>query len=100
MLCGICGGQRIIMAGFLRVLKFPVSHPINCSLLIIIRGWYNRPNSGQLAKWTQSHPKCRTRFFVVLTAYGNKLFYRTEVKSLVKRLTEFSIRKVNSQGVH
>jgi hypothetical protein len=22
----------------------------------IICGWYNRPNSGRIAKWTQSHP--------------------------------------------
>jgi hypothetical protein len=55
--CGICGGRSGIGAGFLRVLRFPLPilippttpHPSS-----IIRGWYNRPNSGRRTKWTQS----------------------------------------------
>jgi hypothetical protein len=27
----------------------------------IIRGWYNRPNSGRSTKWTQSHPTPRNK---------------------------------------
>jgi hypothetical protein len=30
-----------------------------CSLFIIIRGWYNWPISGRRTKWTQSHPTPR-----------------------------------------
>jgi hypothetical protein len=34
------------------------SHSANCSTITIIYYlcWYNRPNSGRRAKWTQSHP--------------------------------------------
>jgi hypothetical protein len=57
--CGICGEQSGTGAGLLRVLLFPLpilippTAPYSAS---IIRGWYNRPNSGQRTKWTQSHP--------------------------------------------
>jgi hypothetical protein len=58
--CRICGGQSGTGAGFLRVLRFPMpirTPPIALQLLsYVIRGWYNRPNSGRSAKWTQSHP--------------------------------------------
>jgi hypothetical protein len=45
----ICGGQCGTGAGFLRVLRFPL--PILIPPTVphsssIIRGWYNRPNSG------------------------------------------------------
>jgi hypothetical protein len=56
--CGICGGQSGIGVGFLRVHRFsmpiliPPAAPHSSS---IIRGWYNRPESGRRTKWTQSH---------------------------------------------
>jgi hypothetical protein len=47
-------------AGFLQVLRFPLSiliPPIAPqSSSFVIWGWYNRPNSGRSTKWTQSHP--------------------------------------------
>jgi hypothetical protein len=57
---GVRVGQSGTGAGFLRVLRFPLpiiipptaSHTSSS----IIRGWYNRPNSGWHAKWTQSEP--------------------------------------------
>jgi hypothetical protein len=57
--CGICGGQSGTGAGFLRVLPFslpiiPPTAPHSSSS--IIRGWYNRPNSGRRAKWAQYPP--------------------------------------------
>jgi hypothetical protein len=56
--CGICGGQSDTGAGFLRVLRFPLSILIqpNAPYSSIIRGWYNRPISGRRTKWTQSQP--------------------------------------------
>jgi hypothetical protein len=62
--CGICGGQSDTGAGFLRVLLYslpiliPATAPHSSSA---IRGWYNTPNSGRRAKWTQSHPTPRRR---------------------------------------
>jgi hypothetical protein len=60
--CGICGGQSGTGAGFLKVLRFPLSILITPTVphsSFIIQGWYNRPNSGRRVKWTQSdpHPK-------------------------------------------
>jgi hypothetical protein len=60
--CGICGGQSGVGAGFLRVLRFPLSSlfpPTAPHSSFIIRGWYNRPNSGRRTKWTQCHPTPR-----------------------------------------
>jgi hypothetical protein len=38
----------------------PANHSTDCSTLTIIRGWYNRPNSGRRAKWTHlTTPKGR-----------------------------------------
>jgi hypothetical protein len=57
--CRICGGQYDTGAGFLRVLRFPlpIIPPIApYSSSSNNRGWYNRPNSGRRAKWTQSRP--------------------------------------------
>jgi hypothetical protein len=50
-----------IGANFIRVLRFPLPIFIpppapHSSSISIIRGWYNRPNSGRGTKWTQSHP--------------------------------------------
>jgi hypothetical protein len=53
--CGICGEQYGIAADFLRVLQFTLPIPS------IIQHWYNRPNSGQRTKWTQSHPTPRNK---------------------------------------
>jgi hypothetical protein len=57
--CGVCGGQSGTGAGFLGVLRVPVPVPNpptapHSSSSSIIRGWYNRPVSGQRTKWTQS----------------------------------------------
>jgi hypothetical protein len=59
--CGNCGGQSGTGEGFFRVLRFPLPILIpptapHWSSSSIIRGWYNRPISGRLTKWTQSHP--------------------------------------------
>jgi hypothetical protein len=57
---GICGGQSGIGPGFFRVLRFPLPILIpptaSHSLSSIIRGWYNRPNSGQRTEWTLVSP--------------------------------------------
>jgi hypothetical protein len=45
--CGICGGQSCTGAGFLRVLRFPLP------IIIITRGWHNRPIGGRSAEWTR-----------------------------------------------
>jgi hypothetical protein len=45
--------------GFLRLLWFPLTiiiPPTTPHSSSIIRGWYNRPNSGRRTKWTQSYP--------------------------------------------
>jgi hypothetical protein len=64
--CGICGGQSGIGAGLLRLLRFPLpifNPPIDPqSPPSIIRGWYNRPNSGRSTKWTQSHPMRKKKY--------------------------------------
>jgi hypothetical protein len=31
---------------------FPATHSTDCFTLIVIRGWYNMPNSGQCTMWT------------------------------------------------
>jgi hypothetical protein len=42
--CGVCGGQSGTGAGFLRVLRVsPANHSTNFSIIIITRGWHNRP---------------------------------------------------------
>jgi hypothetical protein len=64
--CGISGGQSGTGAGFLQVLRFllPILIPptaAHSSSSSIIRGWYNRPNSGRRTKWTQSNPPQETK---------------------------------------
>jgi hypothetical protein len=69
--CGIYGGQSGTRAGFLRVIRFPL--PIRIlptaphSSSSVIRGWYNRKNSGRRIKWTQSHPTSRNKKINTLT---------------------------------
>jgi hypothetical protein len=62
--CGICGGQSGTGEVFLQVLQvpLPILTPPNipCSLALI-RGWYNRLDSGPHTKWTQSHPTPRNK---------------------------------------
>jgi hypothetical protein len=68
-LCGICGGQSDIGAGFVLVLRFPLpifipltsppSSSSSSSSSSIIRGWYKRPISGRRTKGTQSQPTPR-----------------------------------------
>jgi hypothetical protein len=59
--CGICGGQRGTVAGFLRVLRLPLPiliPPTAPHASSNVLGWYNRPNSGRRSKWTRCpHPK-------------------------------------------
>jgi hypothetical protein len=52
---GICGRKSGDGAGFLRVPRFPPAklHSPKFSIIIIIRGRYNRPFSGRRAEWTQ-----------------------------------------------
>jgi hypothetical protein len=59
--CGICGGQSETGEGFLRALRFPllILIPPNAPYSPIIKGWYNRPNSGRHTKWTESNPTPR-----------------------------------------
>jgi hypothetical protein len=60
--CGICGRQSGTGAGFLLVLRFPLSIFIPPTALhssSIIRGGHNRPVSGRRAKWTQSQLTAR-----------------------------------------
>jgi hypothetical protein len=45
--CGLCGGQSGTRVGFLRVLRFPL--PI-IFIIIITRGWHNRPIGGRSAE--------------------------------------------------
>jgi hypothetical protein len=56
--CGICVGPSAMGVGFSppNTSVSPANyHSSNCSILII-RGWYSRPNSGRRTKWTRSHP--------------------------------------------
>jgi hypothetical protein len=60
--CGICCERSGPGADFLRVLRFPLPiliPPTAPHSSSIIRDWYNRPISGRLTKWTQSHPTRR-----------------------------------------
>jgi hypothetical protein len=59
--CGICGEQSGIRADLPRELRFlvPLIPPTAPHSSSIIRGWYNRPNSGLRTKYTQSHPNPR-----------------------------------------
>jgi hypothetical protein len=54
------GQVRVALGvGFLLVLRFllPILIPSAAPhSLSVIRGWYNRPNSGRRTKWTRSHP--------------------------------------------
>jgi hypothetical protein len=56
---------------------FPANfHSTDCStfIIFIIRGWYNRPNSGRRAKWTESHPTARkTNYYLMMTCHKNVL---------------------------
>jgi hypothetical protein len=59
--CGICGGQSDTVAGFLRVLRFPlpILIPPTAPRSSLILGWYNRPVSSRRTEWTQCHPTPR-----------------------------------------
>jgi hypothetical protein len=50
---------------FSELLRFPLpilmTPTATHSSSSIIRGWYNRPNSGRRTKWTQSHPTPRNK---------------------------------------
>jgi hypothetical protein len=57
--CGICSGQSVTGAGFLRVLQFPLPifiPPTAPHSLSFNRSWYNKPIRGRRTKWTQFHP--------------------------------------------
>jgi hypothetical protein len=62
----VCAGQSDTGPGFLRVLRFPLPIFItqtapHSSSSSIIRGWYNRPNSGRCIRWTESHSTSRNQ---------------------------------------
>jgi hypothetical protein len=44
---------------FTEYFRFPANHSTNFSIIIITRGWHNRPIGGRSAEWTQldSTPK-------------------------------------------
>jgi hypothetical protein len=51
--CGVCGGQSDTEAGFLLVVRFPLSiliPPTAPHSSSIIQGWYNRPVNGRRTK--------------------------------------------------
>jgi hypothetical protein len=55
--CGICGGQSGAGTGLLQVLRIPlrlIPQTVQHLSSSIIRCWYNWPNSGRRANWTQS----------------------------------------------
>jgi hypothetical protein len=57
--CEICGGQNGTWIDIFRVFRFPLPifiPPTAPHSSSITRGWYNSPDSGRRAKWTQSHP--------------------------------------------
>jgi hypothetical protein len=57
----------------------------------IMRGWYNRPNSGRRAEWTQSHPqklKKKKNLMQNLDQDGDLVFVRREENE--KRHTKIS----------
>jgi hypothetical protein len=59
---GICGGHSGTGAGFLRVFRLvlPILIPPTAQhSSFIIRGWYNKPDSGRRTKYTQSHGTSR-----------------------------------------
>jgi hypothetical protein len=79
---GICGGQSGTGADFLRVLQFPM--PIRIPPIVpqspsIIRGWYNRPNSGHSTKWTQFHPMRND--YITFCLVGKAAYYVITVKT-------------------
>jgi hypothetical protein len=64
--CGVCGGQSSTEAG---TSVSPANHhSTNFSIIIITRGWHNRPISGRNAEWTQIglHPPLYHFFFIIL----------------------------------
>jgi hypothetical protein len=75
--CGICVGRSGIWALFLRVLRFPppilIQPTAPHTSLTIIRGWYNRPNSGRRNKWTQSHAIPRTKIKLIVLSKAGKV---------------------------
>jgi hypothetical protein len=56
--CGICGGQSGTGAVFLRASTSvsPANHSTDFSIIIITRGWHNRPLSARSVEWTLIPP--------------------------------------------
>jgi hypothetical protein len=72
---GICGGQSSIGTGFLRVLRFPLPViPTSAphSSISIIRGWYNRPSSGDVPSGLSLIPsQVKKRKAIPVTGHGS-----------------------------
>jgi hypothetical protein len=67
---GCLGGQSVSGAGFLRVLRFPMTNipPVSPhSSISIIRGWYNRPWPTYQADSVSPHPKKRFSYHSCIT---------------------------------
>jgi hypothetical protein len=52
---GFASGQHVGFVGYKAALGqvFPANHSTNFSIIIITRGWHNRPISDRSAEWTQ-----------------------------------------------
>jgi hypothetical protein len=52
--CGVCGGQSGTGGRFSPSISVsPANNSTNFSIIIITRGWHNRPISGRSAEWTK-----------------------------------------------
>jgi hypothetical protein len=101
--CGICGGQGGTGAGFLQVLQFPLPILIpsaSNTSSSLIQVWYNLPNSGRRAKWTQSHPTARKQklFFSRGLSFGKFGLYALEIYQQFIKVKELNVSERISQA--
>jgi hypothetical protein len=80
---GVCCGQSGTGAGFPRILRFPLPViPHKFSIIIITRGWHNRPISGRSAEWTQLGSIPPLYQFKFYTSKWIRIHFRTWYASL------------------